>query len=135
MSLTARSTAPLPDCPPQEATALSAAFDHVDTLRRDGFGGILRAPMIASPVLSASAGCDLWVKLENLQVTGSFKERGAFARMAALCRDRSYPKSCAYLGNMLLHGRGRGGGHLSPLTSHLSSLLSPPPPHQAATGT
>ena len=87
MSLTARSTAPLPDCPPQEATALSAAFDPVDTLRRDGFGGILRAPMIASPVLSASAGCELWVKLENLQVTGSFKERGAFARMAALSAD------------------------------------------------
>ncbi len=68
----------------QMDAAIAAAFDHVDALRADGFGGILRAPLIASPGLAAEAGCELFVKLENLQATGSFKERGAFARLAAL---------------------------------------------------
>ncbi|MDF1767497.1 threonine ammonia-lyase [Maricaulis sp.] len=77
-----RRTAPEP-----RDAAIEAAFDHVEQLRADGFGGILRAPLIASPGLSDVAGCELFVKLENLQVTGSFKERGAFARLAALSAD------------------------------------------------
>ncbi|WP_339336437.1 threonine ammonia-lyase [uncultured Maricaulis sp.] len=79
--------APSPDFkaqPSRRETALTAAFAHVDRLRASDFGGILRAPMIAAPGLSQAAGCNLHVKLENLQVTGSFKERGAYARMAAL---------------------------------------------------
>ena len=83
MSLPAPSPA-LEAQPSRRETALTAAFAHVDRLRASGFGGILRAPMIAAPGLSQAAGCDLHVKLENLQVTGSFKERGAYARMAAL---------------------------------------------------
>ncbi|OLF77721.1 threonine dehydratase [Maricaulis sp. W15] len=89
MTLPAKSRPSAAICPSDPR--LAAAFDHVDRLRADGFGGILRAPLIASPGLAAAAGCELYVKLENLQVTGSFKERGAFARMAALSpkeRDR-----------------------------------------------
>lgn len=47
-------------------------------------GGILNSPCLPSPALSQALGCEVVVKLENLQATGSFKERGAYARLAAL---------------------------------------------------
>lgn len=47
-------------------------------------GEILRTPTLYSPQLSALTGANVWVKYENMQATGSFKERGAFTRMAAL---------------------------------------------------
>lgn len=41
-------------------------------------------PLLAAPELSARCGRDVLLKLENLQVTGSFKVRGALACLAAL---------------------------------------------------
>jgi threonine dehydratase len=63
---------------------LAGAFAFVDSLHEKGMGGILRSPCLPSPALSKALGCDVVVKLENLQATGSFKERGAYARLAAL---------------------------------------------------
>ena len=40
--------------------------------------------MLPAPKLSALTGAQVWVKYENLQVTNSFKERGALAKLAAL---------------------------------------------------
>ena len=89
-----------PMTPERAEARLAAAFRHVDGLRAAGFGGILRAPMIANPGLSGIAGCDLHVKLENLQVTGSFKERGAYARLAALsAAERAQGVVAASAGN------------------------------------
>ena len=39
-------------------------------------GGVVRTPMVHSHWLSKSTGCDLHLKMEQLQFTGSFKERG-----------------------------------------------------------
>src|SRR6201999_2919481 len=47
-------------------------------------GHVLRTPLLAAPPLSALTGADVWVKYENLQVTNSFKERGAVNKLAAL---------------------------------------------------
>ena len=47
-------------------------------------GRILRTPAIASPMLSAVTGAEVILKLDNLQVTGAFKERGAANRLALL---------------------------------------------------
>jgi threonine dehydratase len=44
-------------------------------------------PVAASPALDAITGTDVTVKLENLQRTGSFKERGACNRMLLLDDD------------------------------------------------
>ncbi|MCZ6918819.1 MAG: threonine/serine dehydratase [Gemmatimonadetes bacterium] len=45
----------------------------------------IRTPVVPAPLLSrASGGRPVWLKLENLQVTGSFKVRGAANRMAVL---------------------------------------------------
>lgn len=47
-------------------------------------GHVLRTPMLPAPKLSALTGAEVLVKYENLQVTNSFKERGAFAKLASL---------------------------------------------------
>ena len=47
-------------------------------------GRILRTPMLPAPRLSELTGADVFVKYENLQVTNSFKERGALNKLASL---------------------------------------------------
>ncbi len=45
---------------------------------------VLETPVEPSPVLSDLTGATVYCKLENLQVTGSFKARGAFNRLLAM---------------------------------------------------
>ncbi|HEV2250708.1 MAG TPA: threonine ammonia-lyase [Candidatus Limnocylindria bacterium] len=67
-------------------------------------GRVERTPLIASPDLSALAGCDIHLKLENLQRTGAFKLRGAVNRLLQLdSRERSGGVVTASAGN---HGQG-----------------------------
>jgi len=47
-------------------------------------GSVVETPCIKSQTLSEIAGCELFLKLENLQYTASFKDRGALNRMLAL---------------------------------------------------
>ena len=47
-------------------------------------GHVLRTPTLPSPGLSAHLGVPVTVKLELLQRTGSFKPRGAFAKLLGL---------------------------------------------------
>ena len=47
-------------------------------------GKVRRTPLSESAALSRLAGCQVHLKLENLQFTGSFKERGAAARLLTL---------------------------------------------------
>jgi threonine dehydratase len=44
-------------------------------------------PLVPAPALGRRTGADVWLKLENLQRTGSFKLRGAAARVAALALE------------------------------------------------
>jgi threonine dehydratase len=50
-------------------------------------GHVLRTPLLPAPPLSALTGAEVFVKYENLQVTNSFKERGACVKLAALSAD------------------------------------------------
>jgi threonine dehydratase len=59
----------------------------IETARRQLAGAILRTPMLPAPKLSALTGAEVYVKYENLQVTNSFKDRGAFVKLAALSED------------------------------------------------
>src|ERR1043165_4710664 len=43
--------------------------------------------MLPAPKLSALTGAQVWVKYENLQVTNSFKERGAVNKLTARGAD------------------------------------------------
>ncbi|CAA7627520.1 threonine ammonia-lyase [Magnetospirillum sp. SS-4] len=49
-------------------------------------GAVVRTPLVEAAALSADTGIRLFLKLENLQVTGSFKARGALIRLLALDR-------------------------------------------------
>jgi threonine dehydratase len=53
-------------------------------------------PLVPAPALGRRTGADVWLKLENLQRTGSFKLRGAAARLAAIA--------------LAAEGEGVGGG-------------------------
>jgi threonine dehydratase len=47
-------------------------------------GQVLRTPTLPAPKLSALTGAEVWVKYENMQVTNSFKDRGAFLKLSSL---------------------------------------------------
>jgi len=47
-------------------------------------GQVLDTPCVPSRTLSAIAGCEVFLKFENLQFTASFKERGALNKIAQL---------------------------------------------------
>ena len=49
---------------------------------------ILRTPMLAAPMLSRHLDCEVFVKLECLQHTSSFKARGAYMAMQGLTADQ-----------------------------------------------
>ena len=59
----------------------------IEAARRMIAGQVLRTPMLAAPPLSALTGAEVYVKYENLQVTNSFKERGACVKLASLDAD------------------------------------------------
>jgi threonine dehydratase len=63
---------------------LSLTLADIEAARRVIAGHVLRTPMLPAPRLSALTGAEVFVKYENLQVTNSFKERGARAKLASL---------------------------------------------------
>jgi len=56
----------------------------IEAARRVIAGQVLRTPMLPAPKLSALTGAEVFVKYENLQVTNSFKDRGALVKLSAL---------------------------------------------------
>jgi len=52
-------------------------------------GNIVRTPFIRSQTLSTISGAKIWLKLENLQFTASFKERGAANKLMTLTPDEA----------------------------------------------
>src|SRR5438552_19032913 len=50
-------------------------------------GHVLDTPCMPSRTLSAIAGCEIFLKFENLQFTASFKERGALNKLLTLGAD------------------------------------------------
>jgi len=50
-------------------------------------GRVLRTPAVYSAAVSKAVGAEVTLKLDNLQATGAFKERGAANRLALLTED------------------------------------------------
>jgi len=63
---------------------LSITIKDIEAARRVIKGAVLRTPMLLAPRLSALTGAEVYVKYENLQVTNSFKDRGALVKLTAL---------------------------------------------------
>src|ERR1700681_701069 len=56
----------------------------IEAARRTIAGHVLHTPMLPAPKLSALTAAEVCVKYENLQVTNSFKERGALNKLSSL---------------------------------------------------
>ena len=63
---------------------MAITLADIEAARRVIAGHVLRTPMLPAPRLSALTGAEVFVKYENLQVTNSFKERGARTKLASL---------------------------------------------------
>src|SRR5262244_1514616 len=66
---------------------MTITLADVEAARQTIADRVVRTPMLAAPKLSALTGASVYVKYENLQVTNSFKERGAVAKLASLGAD------------------------------------------------
>jgi threonine dehydratase len=65
-------------------------FVDVEAAAETVQGRIVRTPLLHSSVLSDLSGADISIKFENLQFTGSFKERGALNKLHSLSdRERA----------------------------------------------
>jgi threonine synthase len=56
-------------------------------------------PLIPAPRLSERAGADVWLKLEGMNPTGSFKDRGMTCAVSAAVREGAKAVVCASTGN------------------------------------
>ena len=59
-------------------------FADVEQAAEDIVPHVVHTPLLRSSKLDAIAGAPVWLKAENLQVTGSFKARGAFNALLSL---------------------------------------------------
>jgi threonine dehydratase len=64
--------------------ALGTLIDEAAAFLRDK---VRRTPVEFSPVLSQLLGAPVWLKLESMQLTGSFKIRGALFRISKLTAE------------------------------------------------
>jgi threonine dehydratase len=63
---------------------LTITVKDIEAARGIIAGAVLRTPMLPAPKLSALTGAEVFVKYENLQVTNSFKDRGALVKLSSL---------------------------------------------------
>ena len=64
--------------------ALAITIDDVRAAATAIEGAVERTPTRLSRTLSGIAGCEIWLKFENLQFTASFKDRGALNKLLSL---------------------------------------------------
>jgi threonine dehydratase len=76
------------------------SFADIEAARKRIADSVFLSPCAHSVTLSKATGTKLWLKLENLQMTGSFKERGACNKLMAMSpEDRARGVICASAGN------------------------------------
>src|ERR1700760_3861180 len=68
---------------------MSVGLADVKAARERIACSIYLSPCTPSQMLSGLTGQDVFLKLENLQMTGSFKERGALSRISTLTPDEA----------------------------------------------
>ena len=67
-------------------TTTSLTLTDILAARERIGAAVYRTPCTRSEMLSRMTGQSVFLKLENLQMTGSFKERGALNKIAMLTR-------------------------------------------------
>jgi threonine synthase len=71
-------------------------FDPGDPIVSLGEGS---TPLVLAPTLSERVGAEVWCKLEGLNPTGSFKDRGMTCAVSAAVREGAKVVVCASTGN------------------------------------
>jgi threonine dehydratase len=66
------------------SAGLAVSFEDVRRAQLAIAGEVMRTPAIAAPALSEITGAEIVLKLETMHPTGSFKERGALAKLKSL---------------------------------------------------
>ncbi len=64
--------------------SLEITHNNIETARSIVEGLVYRTPLLSSGSLEERTGLRTWLKAENLQLTGSFKVRGAFNKLRQL---------------------------------------------------
>ena len=86
-----------------KTTAPALSLDDVQAARRRIASGLRLTPCLISPAFSELAGMRIWLKRDDLQRTGSFKERGARHALLFLTdEERSRGVVAASAGNHAL---------------------------------
>ena len=67
---------------------MSVTLDDIRAAAAVIQGDVIRTPLVPAPRLSRRLGCELYLKLENLQYTGSFKDRGALVKLKSLSAEQ-----------------------------------------------
>ncbi|MBT5855005.1 threonine ammonia-lyase [bacterium] len=79
---------------------MSVSRQDVEQARETIRSSVRQTPVVHSDFLSQAYGCQVYLKLENLQRTGAFKERGAFNKLMNLSEeDRQKGVIAASAGN------------------------------------
>jgi threonine dehydratase len=87
---------------------------------------IRETPVVESPALSERTGAHVWLKCENMQVTGSFKVRGATNRLMTLSDDaRTRGVVAASSGNHGIAVAHAGRALGIPVTVYVPGFASP----------
>lgn len=63
---------------------MAVTFEDIQRAQRTLEGIVVRTPLVPSPGFSEKTGAEVYLKLETLQATGSFKDRGAYVKMKTL---------------------------------------------------
>ncbi|HEU4702132.1 MAG TPA: threonine synthase [Conexibacter sp.] len=71
-------------------------FENGDPVVTLGEGS---TPLVHAPALSERVGAEVWLKLEGLNPTGSFKDRGMTCAVSAAVREGAKAVICASTGN------------------------------------
>jgi threonine dehydratase len=69
----------------EQSTAVT--FENIQKAADLIKGAVLETPCLPAPRLSQLTGADVFVKYENMQVTGAFKERGALVKLTSLSEE------------------------------------------------
>ena len=63
---------------------MAVSFESIENAQKQLKGNVVRTPLLHSAKLSEITGAEIYVKFENMQVTSSFKDRGAYIKLCSL---------------------------------------------------
>jgi threonine dehydratase len=84
---------------------------------------IHKTPLIPSNSLSSLSGAEVYLKLENLQKTGSFKVRGAFNKLAAVADKKVIAASMGNHAQAVAYAAGRLGKQATIVMPETASII------------